>query len=494
MKRLASLFLLCLFISGCVESEFEGPSENIDLDCERDCGFILNLPGGTATTYSKCVETCISEHIPSGMSTPSETDLKANESYCIENCGIGDSINLVNVIVTLESITRFNAPTGEVIVEGVFNVTNARDRELKYDQLNAQSAFNSMVIEGHSLNLGGGDFNEEFGNLDEGKTLREELSGFFNSFPSEGELEVKIMQWKYILKAKNGFSDLGNPYRTYIFEINAEDIYTCKESDEESSTCSIYESIYGKPIYPTPICGDGICIEQIEFKKCAEDCDWCGDGTCNSTEDDTSCPEDCVVCGDTICNGNENHLICPTDCTVWCGNDVCDKEETCSSCPDDCITNIALGKPVIGSSIISGEYVKRCGTGLPYTYEAYVDGNKGFIEWNICEPIPYVSQEESGLQWLEVDLGEEYPLSEIVTWHYVGYTYNNKLEISGNGTTWESIYDSESDGMHKETEEGFNLSLNGKKVRYIRDWLNGNDKNEGNHWVELEALVCINEE
>jgi len=42
--------------------------------------------------------------------------------------------------------------------------------------------------------------------------------------------------------------------------------------------------------------------------------------------------------------------------------------------------------------------------------------------------------------------------------------------------------DSATKGTYKETATGHRISFAEKEARYVRDWVNGSDKNNSNHW------------
>jgi len=57
-------------------------------------------------------------------------------------------------------------------------------------------------------------------------------------------------------------------------------------------------------------------------------------------------------------------------------------------------------------------------------------------------------------------------------WHYYndGRIYNNtKTEISEDGVTWTTLFDSAISGTYAETVAGRSYQFNKRKVRYVRD-------------------------
>jgi prepilin-type N-terminal cleavage/methylation domain-containing protein len=102
---------------------------------------------------------------------------------------------------------------------------------------------------------------------------------------------------------------------------------------------------------------------------------------------------------------------------------------------------------------------------------------------------PYYNM-TSGLQSVSVDLGSAQDVSMVKVWHYyldARAYYNTKTEVSDNGTNWYTVFDSAVSGTYAETLSGKTSTFLMRKVRYIRDWLNGSPVNAFNHWVEIQA-------
>lgn len=101
--------------------------------------------------------------------------------------------------------------------------------------------------------------------------------------------------------------------------------------------------------------------------------------------------------------------------------------------------NIALNKPVTASVDSSEERPNKWIT----------DGNTATANW---------TSHSSGLQWVEVDLGEEYEISKVVIRHYYGdgRTYHQtKTELySGDRKTTDVIFDSAISGTYPENSAG----------------------------------------
>jgi len=99
----------------------------------------------------------------------------------------------------------------------------------------------------------------------------------------------------------------------------------------------------------------------------------------------------------------------------------------------------------------------------------------------------YTSQ--TGLQYVQLDLGAVYSVDKIKVWHYAadGRTYHKtKTQVSQDGSTWYTVFDS-ADGEYAETAAGKTSTFTTRSVRYVRDYLNGSTANSGNHWVEIEV-------
>lgn len=97
----------------------------------------------------------------------------------------------------------------------------------------------------------------------------------------------------------------------------------------------------------------------------------------------------------------------------------------------------------------------------------------------------------AGLQSVTVTLPAVQDISAVKVWHYYGDNrtyYATKTEVSEDGTTWTTVFDSAVEGTYQENlTNGKTHIFPSRKVRYIRDWLNGSTSNTGNHWVEIQA-------
>lgn len=142
--------------------------------------------------------------------------------------------------------------------------------------------------------------------------------------------------------------------------------------------------------------------------------------------------------------------------------------------------NLALGGSITNSANISVE------AATPNT-KLITDGDistanfVGFTPSNNGQP-----------GYVQVDLGSVKDVAKVIVWHYYGdaRTYENtKTEISEDGVNWVTIFDSAVSGKYMETASGKVTVLSPvQRVRYIRDYANGNDKNPSNHWVDIQAF------
>lgn len=103
---------------------------------------------------------------------------------------------------------------------------------------------------------------------------------------------------------------------------------------------------------------------------------------------------------------------------------------------------------------------------------------------------PYYSM-SPGLQSVTVTLPNVYDISAVKVWHYYGDSrtyYATKTEVSEDGVAWTTVFDSATAGTYQENlTSGKTHIFPSRKVKYIRDWLNGSTSNTGNHWVEIQA-------
>lgn len=139
--------------------------------------------------------------------------------------------------------------------------------------------------------------------------------------------------------------------------------------------------------------------------------------------------------------------------------------------------NVALNKPVTG---ISGGTLSRGSLVTDGNILSGIDGSNGYAH-------------TSGAGEIQVDLQEVYALDSIklYMWYGDGRKYNGtRVRVSADGSNWETVFDVAVDGNYVTTAEGKEIKLNGKSVRYIRAYANGNTSNSSTHWVEIEAFTA----
>ncbi len=94
------------------------------------------------------------------------------------------------------------------------------------------------------------------------------------------------------------------------------------------------------------------------------------------------------------------------------------------------------------------------------------------------------------LHYVQLDLGAAYSVDKLKVFHYAadGRTYHQtKTQVSTDGVSWTTIFDSAVSGEYAETSAGKTHTFTARSVRYVRDYLNGSTSNTGDHWVESEV-------
>ena len=116
----------------------------------------------------------------------------------------------------------------------------------------------------------------------------------------------------------------------------------------------------------------------------------------------------------------------------------------------------------------------------------------------------YVSM-AGGVQWLQVDLGRSYDVSQVKLWHYYGdaRTYHDVVVQLSNAASFDSgvttIFNNDAnntsglgagtDAAYAETSAGKSIVLSTPvNARYIRSYSDGSTVNIWNHYVEVEAF------
>jgi hypothetical protein len=151
------------------------------------------------------------------------------------------------------------------------------------------------------------------------------------------------------------------------------------------------------------------------------------------------------------------------------------------------VKNVAAGKPVTSSV-------------PPFTGELsqITDGKKEPIDDDAVEL-------KKGVQWVQVDLGESFPIYAVAMWHdhrYVLATHDVVLQMSddpefksGVTTLYNNDVDNSSgfgvgtDREYFEMEFGRVVPAKGVKARYVRGYSKGNTLSAFNCWQEIEVYA-----
>lgn len=93
-------------------------------------------------------------------------------------------------------------------------------------------------------------------------------------------------------------------------------------------------------------------------------------------------------------------------------------------------------------------------------------------------------------KYVQIDLGQNRLVGKVTIWHYYGDTrsYNQVLtQVSSDGSNWTTVFDGAAAGPYNETAAGNVITFPAQQIRYIRDTMNGNTRNQANHWTEIRA-------
>jgi hypothetical protein len=109
----------------------------------------------------------------------------------------------------------------------------------------------------------------------------------------------------------------------------------------------------------------------------------------------------------------------------------------------------------------------------------------------------------SGLKWVQLDLGAKYNISDIKIWHYFGDTrkYHDVIVRISNDPTFSTgvitVFNNDTDNSsglgsgtdmeYIETSNGKDILFNSVNARYVRFYSNGSTVNSYNHYVEVEV-------
>jgi hypothetical protein len=118
----------------------------------------------------------------------------------------------------------------------------------------------------------------------------------------------------------------------------------------------------------------------------------------------------------------------------------------------------------------------------------------------------YTNMDDTGPQWVKIDLGQSYMLDKVNLLHYftefdqrkyhdVIVQLSNDSNFAAANTT--TVFNNDTDGSagqgtgthseYWETADGEEITFQPVNARYIRLWSNGNTKNSSHHYTEVEA-------
>jgi hypothetical protein len=164
-----------------------------------------------------------------------------------------------------------------------------------------------------------------------------------------------------------------------------------------------------------------------------------------------------------------------------------------------------LSEPVKAVKVPKG--VKNVASGKAVTSSvAPFQGDLKQITDGKKEPVDDDAVEmKKGTQWVQVDLGEAYPIYAVAMWHdhrYVQLAYDAVIQISNDpefktGVT--TIYNNDADNSsglgvgtdreYFETEFGRVAAAKGVKARYVRGYSKGGSLSALNVWQEIEVYA-----
>ncbi|MBU1747801.1 MAG: discoidin domain-containing protein, partial [Chloroflexi bacterium] len=134
--------------------------------------------------------------------------------------------------------------------------------------------------------------------------------------------------------------------------------------------------------------------------------------------------------------------------------------------------------------------VKATTSGTTLIYPDVITNGDAWADSGDSASREYAYTTDTGLRYVQLDLGAAYSVDQVVVWHYAadGRTYHNtKTQVSADGSTWYTVFDSAVSGEYAETAAGKTHSFTARSVRYVRDYVNGSTANIYNHWVEIQV-------
>jgi hypothetical protein len=151
------------------------------------------------------------------------------------------------------------------------------------------------------------------------------------------------------------------------------------------------------------------------------------------------------------------------------------------------VKNIALGKPVVSSvQPFSGELSQ------------ITDGKKEAFDSDSVEF-------KKGTQWVQIDLGDSYPIYAIAFWHdhrYIQVIHDVIMQVSDDPefkTNVQTLFNNDLDNSsalgvgtdreYFETNQGKVIDAKGVKARYVRAYSKGGTSTALNCWQEIEVYA-----
>ncbi len=180
------------------------------------------------------------------------------------------------------------------------------------------------------------------------------------------------------------------------------------------------------------------------------------------------------------------------------------------------VTAVSAGNATITATSADGGYTANCAvtvsasaasasnlaagklptSSAPFTYQSRItDGNLSTSYYSDSSP-------NNGLQWVQIDLGVSYDVSNVKLWHYFGSarSYHDVIVQFSNDPTFNTgiatVFNNDKDNSagqgtgidseYAETSSGKSISFSSVNARYARFYSNGSSANAANHYVEIE--------
>lgn len=159
-----------------------------------------------------------------------------------------------------------------------------------------------------------------------------------------------------------------------------------------------------------------------------------------------------------------------------------------------CTVNVSL--PVVPAN---GDlaYGRPITSSVPFSdLSAAVDGDRS--NYNYAD-----SYTNTGMQWVQVDLGKSYNVNYVRLLHYYGdgRTYHDVVVQLSNDPNFQTdvatIFNNDTDNSkglgygkdseYVETASGLDITITSSTARYLRCYSSGNDVNSYSHYIEIEA-------